>query len=83
MNVYDALEYLDECWNPVTVPVPKHLQSDAMTVHMLLLAIPRRTTARAGWFLGGLINEFREEGSPSTALPTHWMVMPPLPTDAQ
>ena len=66
-------------WHPVSEPVPPELHSSAMEFKQLLLAIPRSKYARMGWFLGGLIQEFREDGSPSEAKPTHWMPMPVLP----
>lgn len=35
--------------------------------------------ATMGYFLGGLIKEWRIDGSPSNFHPTHWMPVPKIP----
>lgn len=67
-------------WQPASVPVPADLQSTPMQVKMLLLAIEGREQPVRGYFMGGLVNEFYMEGSPSQWKPTHWMRMPDMPT---
>ena len=69
-----------DAWQPASVPVPPELQSTPLKIKMLLLAIPGRDAAVRGWFMGGLVNEFYMEGSPSQWHPTHWMPMPAVPT---
>lgn len=67
-------------WQPASVPVPADLHSTPMQVKMLLLAIEGREQPVRGYFMGGLVNEFYMEGSPSQWKPTHWMRMPDMPT---
>jgi len=69
-----------DTWQPASVPVPADLQSTPMQVKMLLLAIEGREQPVRGYFMGGLVNEFYMEGSPSQWKPTHWMRMPDMPT---
>lgn len=69
-------------WHPVSEPVPERLHSSAMHFVPLLLAVPTLyTTPYRGSYLGGLIQAFRLDGSPSdySDLVTHWMEMPPMP----
>lgn len=65
-------------WRPVA-DLPPELHSSAMEIKRVLLAIPDREVAVIGWYLGGLIQEWRQEGSPSTARPLFFMPLPPLP----
>ncbi len=58
-----------------------HCHSTAMEMKPLLLAIPGRAHAREGYYFGGLMQEWREGGSPSEAHPTHWMPMPVAPAN--
>lgn len=56
--------------------------SDAMNIRTLLVAMPERNyypQATLGYFIGGLVNEWRVVGSPSKQHPTHWMPLPELP----
>ena len=56
--------------------------SDAMCFRFVLLAMKDRRhypTAVIGYYLGGLIQEWRIAGSPSRQEPTHWMPLPGLP----
>ena len=58
--------------------------SDAMCFRLVLLAMKDRRhypTAVIGYYLGGLIQEWRIAGSPSRQEPTHWMPLPTLPRD--
>jgi len=86
MAVIDVLRNINSltpppvsAWRPATEPVPPELQSTPMKVKMLLLAIEGREQAVRGWFMGGLVNEFYMEGSPSQWKPTHWMPIPEMP----
>jgi hypothetical protein len=73
---------LHATWMPAVVigNYPQY-HSTAMDTKMMLLAIPERDDAVRGWYLGGLIQEFRMEGSPSTFNPTYWMPIPEMPPD--
>lgn len=70
-------------WHPVTEPVPERLRSTAMEYVPLLLAFTNDLchypNPVRGHFLGGRLNVFRVDGSPSDQEPTHWMEMPPMP----
>jgi hypothetical protein len=67
-------------WRPASVPVPPALVNEPGSVtgitKMLLLCVERHDTPVRGWYYGGLLNEFRMEGSPQAVYPTHWMPLP-------
>ena len=72
-------------WIPANQPPPKKYHSDAMTYIPLLLAfddekeLRERKHAVMGMFIGGLLMEWRIDGSPSSFHPTHWMPCPLTP----
>jgi hypothetical protein len=72
-------------WIPANKPPPKKYHSSAMEHVPLLLAFDDEKDLRdrkygvMGYFLGGLLMEWRIDGSPSDFHPTHWMPCPLTP----
>jgi hypothetical protein len=71
-------------WRPAkTIRLHPELHSEATKITRLLLAMPRYgdnpPIVEIGWYLGGLMNVFRVDGSPNNQHPTHWMPLPDLP----
>jgi len=70
-------------WHTSSEPVPPELVNDPRSytgiTKMLLLCVDFQPSPVRGWYYGGLLNEFRMEGSPSTVKPTHWMPLPEKP----
>ncbi len=62
-----------------TIKLLPQWHSTPMLTKPILLALPFRQTAVIGWYFGGLIHEYRMDGSPSEVEPTHWMPLPKLP----
>ncbi len=55
--------------------------STGMHIKYVLVYVPSDYKIwRMGWFIGGVLNEWRVEGSSSEVFPTHWCPLPPLPT---
>jgi hypothetical protein len=71
-------------WKNANTPPPEEYHSTAMIRIPLLLAFePRGPEDRrqdewpvVGCYIGGLVQEWRRDGSPSAWEPTHWMPMP-------
>ena len=72
-------------WIPATKPPPAEYHSNAMEYKPLLLAFDDEKELRdrkhgvMGYYFGGLLNEWRIDGSPSEFHPTHWMPCPLTP----
>jgi len=58
-------------------------QSDAMNTQPLLLAFGpvgrHPATVRMGRYVGGLVQEFYADGSPTSQMPDYWMPCPTHP----
>jgi hypothetical protein len=74
-------------WTKANTPPPEKYQSTVMNRIPLLIAFePRGPEDRrhdewpvVGCYIGGLVQEWRRDGSPSACEPTHWMPMPSNP----
>jgi len=70
-------------WHSASEPVPPELVNDPNSTtgitKMLLLVVEENETPVRGWYYGGLLNEFRMDGSPSAVKPRYWMPMPKRP----
>lgn len=70
-------------WHQGSDPVPPELVNNPSNpkgiTKMLLLVVEHQETPVRGWFYGGMLNEFRMEGSPSTIKPLYWMPLPERP----
>lgn len=70
-------------WHAGSEPVPPELVNDPGNItgitKMLLLVVDCNDTPVRGWYYGGLLKEFRMEGSPSTVKPLYWMPLPQRP----
>lgn len=62
-----------------TIRLLPQWHSDAMNIKPILIVLEERGYPVVGWYFGGLLNEFRMDGSPSKQFPTHWAPMPPKP----
>jgi len=68
-----------EWYDPKEIVDYPELHSSAMEIKPLLIVMPHLTKPCLGWYFGGLINQWRQEGSPSEQKPTHWRPMPDMP----
>lgn len=69
--------------------VPSEYQSDAKTTIRVLVVAYRydmarqtaaaQTTVLIGWYIGGLVQEWRTDGSPGNATICRWMPLPKFP----
>lgn len=70
-------------WISADQPPPVELHSSAMEIRPLLLAFePKGDTDKwpvVGYYLGGIIQEWRRQNSPSEWKPTHYRPMPNNP----
>jgi hypothetical protein len=75
-----VLSMTDNGWIPAHAVPTGHYVSTTMDIVLILLAIPSTHKQPVmGWFFGGRINQYRADGSPSQAHPTHWRPLPELP----
>ena len=80
-RLYAALKgYPIRKWNPPeTIVLFPEFISDAMTNKRLLVCVPQRDDPVIGYYLGGLLQEWRIEGSNNEQKVTCWMPLPNKP----
>lgn len=66
-------------WKTASVRPPRKYHSSSLKTIPLLLAMPDYEYAVLGYYLGGLINKFRVNGSPSIWQPLAWAPCPKAP----
>lgn len=76
-----ALKELSPWLKPEAITELPEFHSDTMHYRQLLIVLDEREYPCVGWYLGGRIQEWRMDGSPSTMHPTHWMPMPNKPNE--
>lgn len=64
--------------NPYDILAHQEYQSDPMNTIPLLLAFDGDKYPRVGWYIAS-IDEWRQEGSPSSFSPIAWQPMPDMP----